>query len=211
MNDYIQAVQRLLGQLTTAEQQEVVEYYREYLLDAGISTYEQAVDELGTPRSLARKVLADYSIRLTEQDGGESAQSRSSVQATKANVKTVWLIILALLSTPVTIPIMIVILALFVAFAAVLFSLVVAALAVFLSVILVGAMGVVVGIATIWQAPWTGMFYLGVGFAALGISWLGWLILKWLGSKVAWALTWAAKKIYNRFIPRSRAERGRKL
>jgi len=34
MNEYIQTVQKLLGQLTTAEQQEVVEYYREYLFYA---------------------------------------------------------------------------------------------------------------------------------------------------------------------------------
>lgn len=210
MHDYIQAVQKLLGQLTTAEQQEVVEYYREYLLDAGIETYEQAVDELGTPRSLARKVLADYSIKASEQIE-DHTESRSTVQATKNNVRTVWLIILALLSTPVTIPILIVIIALFFAFAAIVFSLVIAALAVFLSVIVVGAMGVVIGLTTFWQAPWTGVFYLGIGLLALGVSWIGWLILKWIGSMIAWALTWAAKKIYNRFIPRSRAERGRKL
>ncbi|WP_125581056.1 DUF1700 domain-containing protein [Levilactobacillus cerevisiae] len=209
MNDYIRAVQKLLGQLTTAEQQEVVEYYREYLLDAGIGTYEQAVDELGTPRSLARKVLADYSIKLSEQ-ATDQTQPRSTVQATKENVRTVWLIILALLSTPVTIPILIVVLALFMAFAAVIFSLAVAALAVFLSVIMIGAMGIFVGITTIWTTPWTGTFYLGIGLFALGASWIGWLILKWIGSKIAWALSWAAKKIYNRFIPRSRAERGRK-
>jgi len=210
MNDYIQAVQKLLGQLTTAEQQDVIEYYQEYLMDAGIETYEQAVDELGTPRSLARKVLADYSIRSSSQES-QSIKSRSDIQATKNNVKTVWLIILALLSTPVTIPILIVIGALFVAFAAVIFSLVVAAFAVFLSIIAVGVLGVVVGVTTFFQAPWTGVFYLGMGLAALGASWIGWLIVKWFGSKVIWALSWAAKKIYNRFIPRSRAERGRKL
>ncbi|AKP64239.1 hypothetical protein FC99_GL000466 [Levilactobacillus koreensis JCM 16448] len=210
MNDYIQAVQKLLGQLTTAEQQDVIEYYQEYLMDAGIETYEQAVDELGTPRSLARKVLADYSIRSSSQES-QSIKSRSDIQATKNNVKTVWLIILALLSTPVTIPILILIGALFVAFAAVIFGLVVAAFAVFLSIIAVGVLGVVLGVTTFFQAPWTGVFYLGMGLAALGASWIGWLIVKWFGSKVIWALSWAAKKIYNRFIPRSRAERGRKL
>jgi len=210
MNDYIQTVQKLLGQLTTAEQQDVIEYYREYLLDAGIETYEQAVDELGTPRSLARKVLADYSIRSSSQES-QSTKSRSDIQATKNNVKTVWLIILALLSTPVTIPILLVIGALFIAFAAVIFSLIVAAFAVFLSVIAVGIVGVVVGVTTLFQAPWTGIFYLGMGLAALGGSWLCWLIVKWFGSKVIWALSWTAKKIYDRFIPRSRAERGHKL
>jgi len=214
MNDYIQAIEKLLGQLTTAEQQDVVEYYREYLLDAGIETYQQAVDELGTPKSLARKVLADYSIRMSEQETketGATGRSRSNVQATKNNVRTVWLIVLALLSTPVTIPILIVIAALLFAMVAVLGSLVVAVIAIVFSVMAVGVVGVVAGLFVIWQTPWTGLFYLGIGLFSLGACIIGWLILKWFGSKVVWALSWAAKGLYRRFIPRSRAERGRKL
>lgn len=212
MNDYIKELERLIGQLTTAEQQDVVEYYREYLMDAGLETYQQAVDELGTPRSLARKILADYSIRVSEQNNQESQQaSRSTVQATKSNVRTVWLIVLALLSTPVTIPILIVVAALLFAMVAVLGSLVVAAFAVFLSVIAIGVAGCVAGLFVIWQTPWTGLFYLGMGLFALGASLIAWLILKWIGSKVVWGLSWLAQEIYRRFIPRSRAERGRKL
>ncbi|NLR10611.1 MULTISPECIES: DUF1700 domain-containing protein [Lactobacillaceae] len=212
MNDYIKEVERLIGQLTTGEQQDVVEYYREYLMDAGLETYQQAVDELGTPKSLARKVLADYSIRLSEQSQqGTTQTSRATAQAAKNNVRTVWLIVLALLSTPVTIPILIVVAALLFAMIAVLGSLIVAALAVFLSVIAVGIMCCVAALFVIWQTPWTGIFYLGIGLFALGASLLGWLLLKWLGSKIVWALSWAAKGIYRRFIPRSRAERGRKL
>lgn len=211
MTDYIRAVEKLLGQLTTAEQQDVVEYYREYLLDAGIDTYQEAVDELGSPRSLARKVLADYSIRMNERDKADAPQSRSMVQATKSNVRTVWLIILAMLSAPVTIPILLLIVALFIALAAVLFGLIVAVLTVFLSIVVVGVVGLVVGLITLFQAPWTGIFYLGVGLFFLGASLLGWLVLKWVSSWVIGGLSWLAKKIYQRFIPRSRAERGRKL
>lgn len=211
MNDYIREVERLVGQLTTGEQQDVVEYYREYLMDAGIETYQQAVDELGTPKSLARKVLADYSIRMSEQDQHAAGGSRTAAQAAKGNVKTVWLIILALLSTPVTIPILIVVAALLFALVAVLGSLIVAAFAIFLSIVALGVVAVVVGLWVIWQTPWTGLFYLGMGLLALGGSLLAWLVLKWIGSKVVWALSWAAKGIYRRFIPRSRAERGRKL
>ncbi|WP_407889120.1 HAAS signaling domain-containing protein [Levilactobacillus sp. N40-8-2] len=58
MNDYIQAIERLLGQLTTAEQQDVAEYYREYLLDAGIETYQQAVDELGNAQVVSTQSLS---------------------------------------------------------------------------------------------------------------------------------------------------------
>ncbi|WP_261809387.1 DUF1700 domain-containing protein [Levilactobacillus humaensis] len=213
MTDYIRAVEKLLGQLTTAEQQEVVEYYKEYLLDAGIESYQGAVDELGSPRSLARKVLADYSIRMNEKDkaDADTPQSRSMVQATKSNVRTVWLIILAMLSAPVTIPILLLVVALFIAFAAVLFGLIVAVLAVFLSIVALGVVGLVVGIIMLFQAPWTGIFYLGVGLFFLGASLLGWLVLKWVSSWVIGGLSWLAKKIYQRFIPRSRAERGHKL
>jgi len=208
MNEYIQAVQKLLGQLTTAEQEDVVEYYREYLQDAGITTYQEAVDELGSPRALARKVLADYSIKLVENS---HQQSRTTTQAARSNAKTIWLIILALLSTPITIPIMIVVLALAFAGVAVAGSLVVALIAVLFSIVAVGVVGVVVGVLVIWQEPWVGVFYLGIGLTALGMMGFAAIILKWICVKLLAVMAWLARDIYRRFIPRSRAERGRKL
>jgi Predicted membrane protein len=141
MTEYIQALQKLLLQLTAAEQQDVVEYYREYLQEADITTYEAAVAELGTPQTVARKVLADYSIKMTEQPAGR----QSTPAGTKANVKMIWLVILALLSTPVTIPLILVVGALVVAAGSVAFAGVVTVLALLVAGFAGGIVGVIVG------------------------------------------------------------------
>ncbi|WP_253954803.1 MULTISPECIES: HAAS signaling domain-containing protein [Lactiplantibacillus] len=47
MNDYLSKFEALLVQLTDDERDEVVEFYREYLLDAGIDNYDDCVAELG--------------------------------------------------------------------------------------------------------------------------------------------------------------------
>ena len=100
MNDYIEEFRALLGQFSPEERDEAVDFYREYLQDGSYETYDDCIRELGTPHQLARKVLADYSIRTLEAP--VSQQSRK--QQPKNDVKTIWLIVLAILSTPVTIP-----------------------------------------------------------------------------------------------------------
>lgn len=164
MTEYIQALQKLLLQLTTAEQQDVVEYYREYLQEADITTYEAAVAELGTPQTVARKVLADYSIKMTEQP----ASRQSAPAGTKANVKMIWLVVLALLSTPVTIPLILVVGALVVAAGSVVFAGVVTVLALLVAGFVGGIVGVIVGLMALLTAPWTGLFYLGLGLIGAG-------------------------------------------
>ncbi|MFC6274711.1 DUF1700 domain-containing protein [Levilactobacillus tangyuanensis] len=210
MNDYFQAVTKLLGKLTADERADVIAYYQEYLFDAGIKSYDDAVNELGSPRSLARKVLADYSIKVSDQETS-AGDSQTNVKRAKTNVRMVWLIILALLSTPVTIPILLVILLLLLAFGCVVFGLMVAAVATFVSLIAAGVVTLFVGVATVIAAPWTGLFYIGMGLTILGANWLVWLVIKWIGSWLIWGISWLAKKIYHRFMPRIRAERGRAL
>ena len=195
MTEYIQALQRLLLQLTAEERQDVVEYYREFLQEAKVTTYDQAVTELGTPQSLARKVLADYSIKMTEHPGPDTAPKSTG---TKANVKMIWLVILALLSTPVTIPLIMVILAIVIAIGSVFFGGVVAVFGVLLAGFVGGLVGVVVGLIALFSAPWTGLFYLGLGLVALGLSWLALVVvvilIRWLIQVIAEVAKWAYRR-----------------
>lgn len=80
MNDYLSKFNALLVQLTDDERDEVVEFYREYLLDAAIANYDDCVAELGTPKQLARKVLADYSIRFNENLNANTSKRQNLKQ-----------------------------------------------------------------------------------------------------------------------------------
>lgn len=105
VTEYLAELKGLLGSLTSQEQDDVMEFYSEYLQDAGVVTRSEVESRLGTPKQLARKVLADYSIKDSQKQTKESKRTIKDQNATnKSNVTMIWLVILAIASSPVTIP-----------------------------------------------------------------------------------------------------------
>ncbi|MGF2384501.1 DUF1700 domain-containing protein [Lentilactobacillus otakiensis] len=206
MNDYIEEFRALLGQLSPEERDEAVDFYTEYLQDGGYDSYDDCIRELGTPHQLARKVLADYSIRTLETP--TSAKSRK--QQPKNDVKTIWLIILALLSTPVTIPLALGLAGLIFAAIVVSGSLIVAVLAIFFAIIVVGITGFVVGLGTLFSSFWTGIFYVGMGLMVIGVLIMLTPLFKKAINALIRGITLFSKWIYNKIVPKNRAERKEK-
>lgn len=77
---YIQELEKYLVTLPAAERADAVDFYNEFIEDAHYDTREQIVAELGTPRQLSHQILADYSIKANEKDGGagKPASTKSS-------------------------------------------------------------------------------------------------------------------------------------
>ena len=204
MNDYLSKFNALLVQLTDDERDEVVECYREYLLDAAIANYDDCVAELGTPKQLARKVLADYSIRFNENLNANTSKRQKS----QATVRTIWLIVLALLSTPITIPALIVILAVFFALAVTVFAFVIAAGAILIGVTILAFAMLTAGIGIFGQSLWVALFYLGSGLAIISAELLVLPLFIWLISVILQGIAKIVQNLYHRFVKKNRAERG---
>ena len=60
MNTYLAELEAALASMAPSQRQEVLDYYREYLLDAGLSSEAAIARQLGTPKQLARQTLAEY-------------------------------------------------------------------------------------------------------------------------------------------------------
>lgn len=179
MNQYIEELVSHLKPLEAAERDEVINFYQEYLEDGGFTSYDACVTELGTSKQLARKILADYSIKnLSEPESKTS--SRSASKMPQAQVRTIWLIILALLSTPITIPLAMgvigILFGVIVTVLAILFAIVV----VFIAAVVVTVVAVFVGVTLLTSSFWTAIFYLGVGIATIGLFLIGLPILIWI-------------------------------
>lgn len=91
---YLQELKKYLRRLDDSEIKDIEDFYTEYLEDAGVQTRAEIEEKVGTPRQLSLRILADYSLK---DDGKESGGILP-----KTNIKTAWLIILALLATPAT-------------------------------------------------------------------------------------------------------------
>lgn len=156
--------------------------------------------KLGTPKHLARKILADYSIKMSENNYQQiNNGSITTNEKMKKNVGMIVLIILALFASPVLVPaaIGLIVLAAFFVIAAFGFTLFVL-FTVALSVV-VGIGLIVVGIAVVFQSFTTTIFYVGVGLAILGLDCLLIPLIiafcKWVFDVMVMFFRWVGKKL----------------
>lgn len=204
MKAYLDNFAALLIQLADDERDEVINFYREYLLDAGIQDYDDCVAELGTPKQLARKVLADYSIRFNENLTEETTKRQKS----RAGVRAIWWVVLALLSTPITIPALIVIFAVLIAVAAVVFAIGVAIVATIAAVTMLALAAITAGVGVFTQSLWVALFYIGSGLAIIGVELLFFPLVVWFIGLIIQGVSTVVQRLYHRFVKRNRAERG---
>ncbi|GAB6091941.1 DUF1700 domain-containing protein [Furfurilactobacillus curtus] len=198
---YLSELQRRLHGLTEEERADVLDFYTEYIEDANLTDGDEIIAKLGTPKQLARKVLADYSIKENE-----TAEQNGERRSPRSNATMVWLIILAVLSTPVTIPaaigiILILLLVIFMAILAV-------GLAVVLAITLLAA-GMMVAGVSLYTGFWLlgshifiGIAYIGIGLTGLGgalvLMPLFYYIVRWLIQMIANFIRFAYRKFSNR-------------
>ncbi|MHC9536937.1 DUF1700 domain-containing protein [Dellaglioa sp. BT-FLS60] len=204
MNDYLDEFSSLLVQLDEEERHSVIEFYREYLLDAGINEYKDCVTELGMPKQLARKTLADYSIHFNENLNAESTHRQKS----RANIRTIWLVLLALLAAPTTIPVIFAIFAILAVFGVMIFAFVITALCLLVAIVGTTVVMIIAGIWVISHSLWTGLFYIGFGMTLLGLGLIVIPLIIWVITLMIQVTTNAVQRLYYRFIKRNRAEKG---
>lgn len=197
MHEYIDELKSHLTELTAEEQLDVINFYTEYLADAGIETYAAAVDKLGTPVQLARKVLADYSIKASQTMDDTGAQTQS--KQPQRDVRTIWLIILAILSfaTPVGLITPAILITICVVPFSIIFSIVVTIAAFFLGLLLMGVILIGAGGYIIFTSFWAGVLVLGIGFTALGLFLLLLPIFHWLTVNGIHLVSQLFQKLYN--------------
>ena len=77
---YINDLSIYLRQLADEERNDALEFYDEYIADAGLETRTAIEERLGTPRQLSHKILADYSIKANNESikEGHPASPHSS-------------------------------------------------------------------------------------------------------------------------------------
>ena len=156
---YLQELKKYLRHLDDSEIKDIEDFYTEYLEDAGVQTRAEIEEKVGTPRQLSLRILADYSLK---DDGKESGGILP-----KTNIKTAWLIILALLATPATLIIGVALLGVLVAIG-VAFAVAVTIIALAGAAIFITLTSLYVGIFLLFTKLGVGLFYLGIGIIGIG-------------------------------------------
>ncbi|KXT73186.1 DUF1700 domain-containing protein [Streptococcus gallolyticus] len=147
--DYLAKLDKYLRKLPKEDYQEAMDYFSEYFEEAGPENEAQVIAELGTPKEAARDIIS----RLLDE------KIIDQEKTPKSRVSMVWLAILAVIITPVALPLALV---LFLAVITIL-ALGVAAIAVVLSF---GVAFLTSGIYMLFDS-WS---YLNISFSATALS-----------------------------------------
>ena len=172
--EFITELSRKLYKLPKEELESVLSYYDEIFLDAGIENEEETAEKLGNIDDIIRQILIDNNIDPDGQpeyyvDSAKQNQNKSNVYQQKSEtsnhssgMSAGAKLLIAILTFPIWLPILIVIVSLA-------FALLVTVIAVASAFSVAGVSCIVVGIVTLFTAPPIGLATLGIGLVFLGI------------------------------------------
>ena len=176
--EYMTKLQKYLCKLPKQDYEDAIEYFNEYFSDTDEEGQQRLMEELGTPKEAAADLMCNLLDRkLQEQD--------TDIEEKKSKKGIVTLSVLAILSTPVTVPLFIALLAVLFAVAicvvCVIFSDFIAALGVLLiggKLLLRGLVSFPYSLSGALTVTGCGLF--GIGCAIL-LYILGIYLCKWTG------------------------------
>lgn len=192
---YLTELEEYLQALTPEERADAIMFYSEFIEDAGLETRAQIEDRLGTPRALSKKVLADYSIRSVEKE-----VKHRNTATPRSNVKMIWLVILALLASPVLIGVGGILIGLLVAIVAVFLAVVFGAVILFCGGVVLMGVTLYIGFALLISNWAVGLFYLGIGVTALGALLVTIPIAYWIIRVVLQGIANLSRYLYDRLV-----------
>ena len=176
--EYMAKLQKYLRKLPKQDYEDAIDYFNEYFSDTDEEGQQKLMEELGTPKEAAADLMCNLLDRkLQEQD--------TDIEEKKSKKGIITLSVLAILSTPVTVP-------LFIALLAVLFAVVICVVCVIFSdfiaafgVLLIGGKLLLRGLVSFPYSlsgalTVTGCGLFGIGCAIL-LYILGIYLCKWTG------------------------------
>ncbi|MFJ5764155.1 DUF1700 domain-containing protein [Lysinibacillus sp. NPDC093210] len=157
---YLKKLRGKLRRLPAHELNAALVYYEEYFDEAGVENEQQVISQLGSPSVVASQIMADFALKDLD----------ATPASTKKNMTAIWLIILAILSAPLSLPLLAVAVALIISVGAVIFSVVVAIVATVLSIFLGGVMALIAGFFVLTEHWPTAFLFMGIGLIVTGLG-----------------------------------------
>ncbi|MEY9979824.1 DUF1700 domain-containing protein [Lysinibacillus sp. RC79] len=157
---YLKKLRGKLQRLPAHEVDAALAYYEEYFDEAGEENEQRVIQQLGSPSHVASQIMADYALKDLE----------TTSTSTKKNVSAIWLIILAIISAPLSLPLLVVAIALIISFGAVIFSVIIAIIATVLGIFFGGIVALISGFFILTQHWPTALLFMGVGFIVTGLG-----------------------------------------
>ena len=186
--EYIAKLTKYLRKLPQKDYEEALEYFMEYFEEAGSENEAQVIAELGTPKEAAHEVIS----RLLEE---KIVEDKSSLR----NKTTIlWIAILAVLASPVALPILLFFLAMIVTLLMIIFAVIVTALALTFALLISGVYTFFTSFSLLSVSLASTLFGGGLGLLMFGgallLLLISFEICKLIVKLIALLIKWLIKK-----------------
>lgn len=185
---FIKELVQKLKKLPQDEIDSAADYYTEYFDEAGVENANEVIKKLGSPSQVASQILADYAFKSLDENP----------KSTKKGISAVWFILLAILATPIALPLLLLIILPIFIFFIISAALSVSFLAIAFSLVVGGIASIVAGFAVMTEHMATSMFFIGTGLSISGIGLLLFSPIIALVKKVFITLAKWLKKAYDK-------------
>lgn len=201
--EFLRALEEALADAPAEERDAALQYYNDYLDDAGSENEESVIDALGNPAELAKEIYADATETEIPEETDLSAVSSKQDKKNRKNKKEKepinvwkWIVLgfLGIIVCPVVLSLAIAILALVISVAlAALVAL--ATLALAGVAVMGGGLAVAgIGVLRIFVIPAGGLFLTGIGILMMAVGIMAAVFFVWTLSKT---ILWMAKGLVN--------------
>lgn len=160
--EYIKVLNNQLRHLPKEDRDKALEYFIEYFEDAGVENEQQAIENLGDPKSAADQIICELAVKNSK----ESIKEKS----VKKGMKGIWIGILAAFATPFAIPMILALVLLILALILTVFCFLLAFFFVGGSLVLTCPAVFVAGITMISQSSAVTLICIGTTGVMLGIG-----------------------------------------
>lgn len=157
---YLKSLRSRLHRLPVHEIDAALVYYEEYFDEAGEENEQQVIEQLGPPSQVASQIMADFAMKDLD----------TAPTSTKKNVSAIWLIILAILSAPLSLPLLATAFALIISAGAVVLSFVIAIVATVGGFLFAGIVTLVSGFLILTDHWPTALLFIGIGLTITGFG-----------------------------------------
>lgn len=156
--EYLAKLTKYLRKLPQKDYEEALEYFMEYFEEAGPENEAQVISELGTPKEAAHEVIT----RLLDE---KIIEDKSSLR----NKTTIlWIAILAVLASPVALPILLFFLAMLMTLLMIIFAVIVTALALTFALLISGVYTFFTSFSLLSVSLASTLFGVGLGLLMFG-------------------------------------------
>lgn len=162
--EFIKKLESELSKLPKDEVKDAIDYYNEYLDDAGLENEEAALKELGNPSRIATQIKADFAVKQL------SAKREVGNSEGKKGVAIIWWVILGIFTAPVALPIAITGGLLAICILLTIAIIVITGLFCVAAFFVAGIAALIVGVSILFINFANGIFALGTGMALIGAT-----------------------------------------